>query len=153
MVRIRLAFGASGPLRTHSALGHPTGDLLLQQVSARLRAWAPEECLVARLGGDEFAVLLNRAGGDAAAKVSRSLIEALHRPFTIDERTLRVAGSVGIALFPEHATSAEALMQRADVAMYRAKRARLGYAFYPLAIPPAPAKPLTPAPVGAEPAA
>jgi diguanylate cyclase (GGDEF)-like protein len=79
--------------------------------------------IVARLGGDEFAIVLpdtDRAGADVAA---RKLLAAFRRPFKVEGQTVRVGASLGGALAPEHGMETAQLVERADLAMYRAKRA------------------------------
>jgi predicted signal transduction protein with EAL and GGDEF domain len=86
---------------------------------------------IARLGGDEFAVVLPDmpnpdTSGDAAAR----LLDALKEPFVVGGLALEVEASIGIALFPENGKRVSALLRAADVAMYAAKDAHSGYAFY-----------------------
>jgi len=111
--------------------GHHMGDRLLQQISLRLEGLLRSSDTVARLGGDEFAILPGLGmGGEDGARTAQKVLRVLEQPFTIDDRVLRVSASIGIALFPEHGRDASSLMRRADEAMYVAKRARSGYAFY-----------------------
>jgi diguanylate cyclase len=112
----------------NDTLGHRAGDLVLQQIGPRLRAVLRSGDELARLGGDEFAVLLRDAAD--AEPVGRRIGRALEDSFTIDGIDVRIGASIGIALFPEHGDDAETLLQRADVAMYQAKGARSGHAFY-----------------------
>lgn len=115
----------------NDTLGHHKGDLLLQQVGARLRDVVRESDTVGRLGGDEFAVLLLGAGDvDHAKRVADKLLKALETSFVIDGLTLEVGASIGIALCPQHAGDVNLLMQRADVAMYAAKQAGAGATIY-----------------------
>lgn len=114
----------------NDTFGHHTGDLLLQQVGERLHGALREGDLIARLGGDEFAVLLENANRQHARTVTSRLLRSLEKPFTVRSYQLHVTVSIGIALYPEHAKDANTLMQRADVAMYLAKRARSGYMVY-----------------------
>ena len=102
--------------------GHEAGDAVLRAVAERLRAVTRPGDTVARLGGDEFAVLLED-GGDALAVAVR-LLSALDQPVQVGRTSLAVRASIGIAdLSPlSEPTSAAALLQRADTAMYVAKR-------------------------------
>jgi len=115
----------------NDTLGHTRGDALLQQVGARLRSalFAPD--VVARLGGDEFGVLLPHLAetGDVT-QVIQKLQSILETPFMIDGIPIAVEASIGVALIPDHATDADTLLQRADIAMYRAKRMASGYTVY-----------------------
>jgi GGDEF domain-containing protein len=82
---------------------------------------------ISRLGGDEFAVLLAPpADARAALRATDAIERSLAVPFEIRGLPVQVAASFGIAVYPEHADSADELLQRADVAMYAAKRARTG---------------------------
>ncbi len=114
----------------NDTLGHHVGDLLLAQVAVRLRERLRQADIVARLGGDEFAVLLPGLDTRHATMAARLLLQALHDPFTVEEQNLSVGASVGIALYPDHGVDLHTLMQRADVAMYAAKRVNDGFAFY-----------------------
>jgi diguanylate cyclase (GGDEF)-like protein len=112
----------------NDTLGHHQGDRLLQEVAQRLRATLRAEDTVARLGGDEFAVLV-RGPADPDA-VAESLLARLREPFVVDETTLQVGASIGLARCPEHGTDVETLIQRADIAMYAAKAASSGHATF-----------------------
>lgn len=102
--------------------GHAAGDALLVAVGERLQSCLRQDDLVARLGGDEFVVLSEGPrGGRAAWDLAARLQEALSRPWTIDERTLRPSMSVGIAITDDPALGPEELLRRADLAMYDAK--------------------------------
>ena len=115
----------------NDALGHEAGDRLLIEVARRLAGNLPEHELLARLGGDEFAILLPpRAGSDCALEMARRATALCDEPFQIDDYRVQVSASVGIALAPDHATTAEMLLRRADSAMYRAKRQGGGIASY-----------------------
>jgi diguanylate cyclase (GGDEF)-like protein len=118
----------------NDALGHHLGDQLLRQIGPRLATQLRADDVLARLGGDEFAVLLRGADADHAIEVATRLLSALERPFPLEGIALHVDASVGIAICPDHASDATAMLQRADVAMYQAKAARSGwqlYAFHP----------------------
>ena len=115
----------------NDTLGHHIGDLLLQQVGVRLQSTLREGDTIARLGGDEFAILLPVVAGErAAAQVARKIVEVLEEPFTLKGWTFDIEASIGIALCPEHGNTVDALMQRADVAMYLAKESRAGFEVY-----------------------
>jgi diguanylate cyclase (GGDEF)-like protein len=115
----------------NDTFGHYFGDLLIKQIADRLRALlAPNETL-SRLGGDEFGLFLTRAfdSNDVAA-VARRILDSLQQPFEIDRHVLEVSASIGIAMYPQHGSDARTLLRRADVAMYAAKEANVGYAFH-----------------------
>jgi diguanylate cyclase (GGDEF)-like protein/PAS domain S-box-containing protein len=114
----------------NDALGHHVGDQLLRGVGDRLTT-AFDDALVARLGGDEFAlVLVGAVDLDRAKDVAARIGRALDEPFVMDDVRLQTNASVGIALYPEHAEDVSTLIQRADVAMYMAKRSGTGSAVY-----------------------
>ncbi|WP_228983855.1 bifunctional diguanylate cyclase/phosphodiesterase [Streptomyces sp. DH12] len=115
----------------NDTLGHLAGDRLLLQIAERLRLALPRGAEAARLGGDEFAVLLPTADSTTSAqRVARHLAAALSSPLDLDGLTLVLEASAGVAVFPDHALDAEGLLQRADVAMYQAKRDRTGVEVY-----------------------
>ena len=101
--------------------GHEAGDDLLIQAGERLTKTLRKSDTMARLGGDEFAVILAETGEEAAALVGRKIIEDLGRPFRLKAATVSIGASVGIAVFPDHGDSEEALVKNADKAMYQSK--------------------------------
>jgi diguanylate cyclase (GGDEF)-like protein len=110
----------------NDTLGHRFGDLLLQQVGLRLQHPLRDGDVVARLGGDEFAILLgDLPDRDTAERIAERLHKTLEGPFTIDGYTLEVDASIGIARYPDDGKDVDTLLQRADVAMYRAKENHL----------------------------
>ncbi len=105
-------------------LGHAAGDQVLVTTARRLLAGVRESDLVGRLGGDEFIALLHApAGGEEALSVARTLCRSLAEPLTVEGETVAVTASIGIALYPDHAKSGDALVRAADRAMYDAKAA------------------------------
>jgi diguanylate cyclase (GGDEF)-like protein len=106
----------------NDTLGHHLGDLLLQQVAARLRQQIRSADLLARLGGDEFAVFLLDATAESALDTAGRIGQALSEPLLLDGISVEVSASIGVALSPQHGQSALTLLQRADVAMYEAKK-------------------------------
>jgi diguanylate cyclase len=114
----------------NDSLGHHAGDRMLQEVAARLRAFVRESDTVARLGGDEFAVMLLNTDAQQAMAMGRKLLNRLNEPHVILDRPCVLSASIGIATFPEHGTAADAMLQKADIAMYVAKSGGLGVAVY-----------------------
>lgn len=111
--------------------GHHVGDQLLRIVGQRLLACVRASDAVARLGGDEFACLLRRCGGRArVAQVARKVLDALCEPYQLGGLRVQVRASIGIAIAPDDGIRAAALLERADAAMYRAKRQRSGCTFH-----------------------
>ncbi|MCU1589449.1 MAG: Diguanylate cyclase protein [Frankiales bacterium] len=115
----------------NDALGHTVGDELLKQVADRLTAAARDSDVVARLGGDEFAVLVRGVDGAAVARtLAERVVTVFEEPFLVGGVLLDVEPSTGVALLPDHASDADTLLQRADVAMYSAKKRHLRVAMY-----------------------
>ena len=115
----------------NDSLGHAAGDRLLQQVGQRTRGVLRKADTVARYGGDEFAVVpWGATDVPRAVMIAEKILQALEKPFNLDDQPVSVQASIGIAVFPQHADDADALMRRADVAMYTAKRARSGFSVY-----------------------
>jgi diguanylate cyclase (GGDEF)-like protein len=109
----------------NDTLGHHYGDELLRELGPRLGACVDPGGMVARLGGDEFAVLPTGPADDVEAleRIAAQLICCVQQPMVLDEMTLEVGASIGIARFPQDGEDAHALLRRADVAMYAAKDA------------------------------
>ncbi len=112
-------------------LGHLAGDLLLTQVATRLSGVIRPGDTVARFGGDEFALLLSDGGAEAGAEVCARISQTLQAPFLLTDTTVGVEASIGIAAAAsnEH-PSLEELLRQADIAMYKAKADRSGFAHY-----------------------
>lgn len=108
--------------RVNDSFGHAIGDGLLRQVADRLSGAIRKTDTVARIGGDEFMLLIaydkQRADVDT---VAAKVLSLLRQTFVIESRDIRIDGSIGIAICPEHGTLAPGLMRAADAAMYRAK--------------------------------
>lgn len=107
----------------NDAYGHEIGDRMLAAVGKRLRAATRSTDLVARLGGDEFVVLIPSPASPAdASSVLRRLEAAFDDPITLGGHELRLTASIGRAVFPDDADSADDLLRRADASMFEAKR-------------------------------
>lgn len=107
----------------NDTLGHPVGDAVLCQVARRLESVVRDSDTVSRYGGDEFLVLLAEVTqASDAAQIAAKMLASLGEPCHVGDIVLRLSASVGIALFPEDGDDAATLIDRADVAMYRAKR-------------------------------
>lgn len=111
----------------NDSLGHEVGDLLLVEAAARLKDCIRDYDTLARFGGDEFTVILSELR-DAAdiGRISTNIIERLSEPFVLIGQELFVSASIGIALYPDDATTVTDLIKRADQAMYAAKGAGRG---------------------------
>ena len=111
-------------------LGHQAGDAFLQEVASRLLEVLRASDTVARLGGDEFGLLLaGRSATEVEAAVER-IVAAVECPAVVGGIPLVVEGSIGVACFPGDGEDVDTLLRHADAAMYSAKRANLGVAFY-----------------------
>jgi diguanylate cyclase (GGDEF)-like protein len=103
--------------------GHACGDEILKLVAGRLVGSSRKEDTVARVGGDEFVIVLGQVNGLAdAAEPASKLIEVVSELYQVGALTLQLSTSIGIALYPDHADSVEGLIQKADQALYDAKR-------------------------------
>lgn len=104
--------------------GHTVGDMVLQTIAERLRSCVRDTDSVARLGGDEFTVIVeDDAGIERVLAVADRIIADFSKPVPTDNgEHLRISASIGAALFPDHALTADALLSAADTAMYAAKR-------------------------------
>src|SRR3954470_9124071 len=114
----------------NDTLGHHAGDQVLRQIGPRLAHLLRGDDTLARLGGDEFAVVLDPGDEAGASIAGLRLRAALERSFEVGGMLVHIDASVGIALFPQHAPDPVGLLQRADVAMYEAKRNRTGHEVY-----------------------
>jgi diguanylate cyclase (GGDEF)-like protein len=116
----------------NDTLGHDFGDVLLRQLGPRLAACIGDSGIVARLGGDEFAMLAAQHTGqpEELDLLARRVLSCAQDPFVIDELSLEVRGSLGIARFPSDGRDAHTLLRRADLAMYAAKDNQIGYQLY-----------------------
>ncbi len=104
--------------------GHVAGDTVLQLVARKFQHCVRQSDTLARLGGDEFGVLLPRLhAADAAAAVARRMIQVLDEPLELANHQVVIGASIGIAVYPDHAQSADCLLAAADTALYCAKRA------------------------------
>ena len=115
----------------NDSLGHAVGDRVLQLATRRLEAAVRESDSVSRHGGDEFVVLLaEMAKASDAAAVAQKILESLAVPAQVGAHTLSLSGSLGISVYPEDGADPMTLIDCADAAMYRAKKAGPGrYAF------------------------
>ena len=101
--------------------GHATGDLLIKEVSSRLRACMRSDGTIARMGGDEFTILVEDVSDPSdAIRVAERIQSSFARPFLLEGLEIFKSSSIGIALTSPQ-TSAETVLQNADIAMYRAK--------------------------------
>ncbi len=107
--------------------GHQAGDLYLQELTQRMKHQLRPGDSLARLGGDEFAVLVSEVRNRAEVEeIAARLERCFDEPFKGEDFELHGSASIGIALYPEDANSADSLLRAADAAMYVAKYTRTG---------------------------
>lgn len=110
--------------QVNDVFGHMIGDKLLIDVAHRLQHQVRETDTVARFGGDEFVLLLDSVDTPQQARtIAEKIGHALRQPFTVKHQRLPMPASIGLALYPTHGDSVDGLLQAADNAMYRAKKA------------------------------
>jgi diguanylate cyclase (GGDEF)-like protein len=110
--------------KVNDSYGHDVGDQLLVQVATRLRCCVRASDMVGRLGGDEFVLLLtDNPSAEQAQQIADKVIGAISKPYDMANAQTVLGASIGIALYPTHAKSADQLLIMADTAMYVAKRA------------------------------
>ncbi len=121
----------------NDSLGHKVGDLLLIEVSNRIKKQLrgsdyiireelgeldTGKSLLARLAGDEFTLLINEIDGpNAASKVAQRILDGLSHPFILDQNEIHMGASMGIAIYPQDGVDADELLKNADLAMFEAK--------------------------------
>lgn len=116
----------------NDSLGHPVGDVLIQQVADRLQRCVRAEDTVARLGGDEFTLIIEEVSdSNQVVRVANKILGSFVDPFMIEGNSLHATASIGISLYPEHGKDVDELVKYADVSMYHAKeRGGNQYGFY-----------------------
>jgi diguanylate cyclase (GGDEF)-like protein/PAS domain S-box-containing protein len=114
----------------NNTFGHQYGDQLLQQVGQRLCQAVGGAAIIARLGGDEFAIFLPAADEINARQIAQAISVVLEEPIQVEDNSLQVEASIGIALYPAHGADSLTLLRHADVAMYVAKKGHEGHALY-----------------------
>ena len=114
----------------NDSLGHNVGDLLLQEIARRLKNNVRKMDTVARLGGDEFVIILDSIGNEQVIKFAEKLVKVIAEPFLLARNEIEIGISMGIASYPEHGHDSITLVNRADMAMYEAKRKNIPYTLY-----------------------
>ncbi|MEC5160736.1 MULTISPECIES: putative bifunctional diguanylate cyclase/phosphodiesterase [unclassified Janthinobacterium] len=118
----------------NDVMGHSFGDALLRQVAERLQLQLAQDrhgaAQVARLGGDEFAILLPNASLEQARLTAAQVLAALESPLSLEDQMVDIGAGLGIAGYPSHADTGEALLSMAEVAMYAAKQRNDGAVVY-----------------------
>ncbi|GGK44070.1 hypothetical protein GCM10008955_42310 [Deinococcus malanensis] len=115
----------------NDTLGHAAGDELLRLTAHRLSECLASSDTVARMGGDEFALIFTDVAEAASTeRILTRIRQAFSAPFLLEDQEIYVHWSLGLTIFPDDADQSEALLTQADTAMYRAKRAGGGHAFF-----------------------
>lgn len=105
----------------NDSMGHEVGDRLLQQTATRLSDQCIDQQLFSRWGGNEFLIALPDVSEQHALNIAENLIQEISIPYLIDNNKLKIGATIGISMFPEHAATANSLIQLADNAMYSQK--------------------------------
>ncbi|MBC8008081.1 MAG: GGDEF domain-containing protein, partial [Prolixibacteraceae bacterium] len=117
-----LLLDLDGFKNVNDKLGHETGDKLLQRVAERLLFCIRGADTACRYGGDEFVILLPEVdGAKSAAEVAQKIRLNLANPFVIDDHSIAITASIGVAVYPDDGITQNDLIRRADIAMYLAK--------------------------------
>ena len=114
----------------NDTLGHLAGDNLLIEVGSRISKILRDVDTVARIGGDEFSILLPHTDEEQAIITSQKILSSFNETIEIDGVDVSIAASIGIAIYPEHGEDVQTLLRYADIAMYVAKRNKLGFEVY-----------------------
>lgn len=114
----------------NDTMGHRRGDEVLAEFARRLRAGQRQGDIVARMGGDEFAVVLHSSGLSGAKSAAARIARLVAEPIDLGGEIARVGVSIGVACFPAHAANDAKLLERADSAMYKAKRTHRQFELY-----------------------
>jgi len=114
----------------NDSLGHNVGDLLLQEIARRLKNNVRKMDTVARLGGDEFVIILDSIDNEQMIKFAEKLVKVIAEPFLLARNEIEIGISMGISSYPEHGHDSITLVNRADMAMYEAKRKNIPYILY-----------------------
>jgi len=114
----------------NDTFGHAIGDEVLIETAKRLKAELRDSDVSARMGGDEFTLILPNTDVKAAENVAHKVLQSLLEPYLLQGENYTVGTSIGIAIYPDDSTEAAKLLQLADIAMYHAKKAKIGCSFY-----------------------
>jgi diguanylate cyclase (GGDEF)-like protein len=116
--------------------GHPTGDLLLQEVAQSIQNCLRSGDTVARQGGDEFTVILtNITNPEDVEMVGQKILQMLSKPIRLQDQEVQITCSVGASLFPRDGENIDTLIKKADTAVYHAKQTRDCFRYYHPAMP------------------
>ncbi len=113
----------------NDTLGHDVGDQLLKAIGERLNGLIRKSDTIARMGGDEFMLLLTEIEAvEDATTATEKILQGLLQPFVLEQHTLQISASIGMAIYPDDGADAAILMKHADIAMYQVKESgRAGF--------------------------
>ncbi|MGF1705157.1 putative bifunctional diguanylate cyclase/phosphodiesterase [Enterovibrio baiacu] len=114
----------------NEVFSHQKGDVLLAQFSERLKEFIDADIFLARSSGNRFTLIINDPKDSNIPTYIESIQSYLDHPLTINEHDVNVTSTAGVALFPEHGSSAEDVLKRSEIAMYSAKRIQAPYTIY-----------------------
>ena len=110
--------------------GYTLGDLVIKEIGSRLQGMFRASDVKARLSGDQFGLLLPSVNRDSIGKVANNIAKALNKPFRINDISINLGTTLGVAIFPDHAGDERTLIQRAMIALSKAKNDLLPYAVF-----------------------
>ncbi len=125
-----LAIGINHFMEINDTLGHDLSDQLLLEMGGRISQALPEDALISRLGGDKFAVVLMNADQEFAEHHIRQLLASTDTRVPVNQIELEVGLTIGAALYPKHATTADALLRYADIALQQSRDHCVDFIFY-----------------------
>lgn len=111
-------------------LGHQTGDIVIQEVACRLQKQLRESDTVAHPTGDEFVIVLSTVDSQRINVAAEKIQQLFEQPVIVNDASLEVEVSIGIALYPDHGDDPETLLQHADIAMRVAKNTAINFSIY-----------------------
>ena len=115
----------------NDALGHPVGDVLLQQVGERLQTLLDEQGTVFRSGGDEFSILINETEPSFSIHLTiENVLRRIKQPCMLNNIEVQTSASMGVVQYPRDGSQTNVLLRRAETAMHQAKVEGVGYSFY-----------------------
>jgi diguanylate cyclase (GGDEF)-like protein len=118
----------------NDTLGHENGDILLGQITQRLKRSMRSSDLIGRFGGNKFAVILQHTQTNNIEAISNKLLENFEAIFEINNHNLYVRAILGIAIFPNHADNSLTLIQKAETALHKARKMALDFAVYDISL-------------------
>lgn len=118
-----LFFDIDGFKNVNDSLGHQIGDLLLIQVAQRVQNAIRQSDILARMGGDEFTIITESYGDKATLeKICENIIQQFETDFEVEEHSIHISISIGVAIYPKDSSDSEDLLKMADLAMFQAKK-------------------------------